>query len=401
MMKNRIIRQCAASALFLAMLLAGCNDAAYSTLENKLFLAETSTSANSAKKILVDESGANVSATARLSNPATTDVRVKLTTDASALEAYNKRNGTNFEPLPAGNYTISETEVTIKKGESLAPAINIALEPLSLEMVETGNQYALAVKIEPAGSSDATVLEGANLMVYSLDQVIVTSVPVLGTDPVGGVYHSAKATLTTPLLALTAWSVEMRVNMSGFRRNNQALFGAWGDDSEIYMRFGDAPTPFNTLQVKFAGSQFDRSVKEFEPNTWYHIAVTYDGAIFKLYIDGEEDTVTDKWPGKVSNIPSEIHIASSGSGWFVDGVMMSEVRFWNVARTKQQIVNNQFTINPQTPGLLMYWKMNEGEGTVLRNSVEGAPDLVLAPDRDLRWVDNVRSDGKGTTNMRD
>ncbi|MDO5663735.1 MAG: DUF1735 and LamG domain-containing protein [Bacteroidia bacterium] len=377
-----------------------CNNAEYSSLDNRLFLAETATSSNARKKITIDDQGANVTATVRSSNPAGQDVKVTLVADPAALEAYNKRNSTNFVALPVENFKLDQTEIVIKKGETLAPTVNITLKGLSKEMVETGNQYALALTAKPIDGTDVTVIDGANTIIYQIDQVIVTSVPVLGTDPKTGVYHSASAPLAKDLV-LSAWTVEMRVNMSGFQRNNQALFGIWGPDSEIYMRFGDAPTPFNTLQVKFAGSQFDRSIKEFEPNTWYHIAVTYDGSIFTLYINGEEDVNTDKWPGKVTTARDKIYIASSGREWFVNGCMMSEVRLWNISRTKEQIINNQYTINPKTEGLIMYWKMNEGQGHELKNSVSGAPNLIIEPSTPLRWLDNVRSDNKGRINFND
>lgn len=386
--------------LLIALPFNSCNDAKYSALSNQIFLAETATSSNIRKKITIDDYGANVTATVRSSSPAEQDIKVTLVPNPAILEAYNKRNSTNFVALPAENFTLGQTEVIIKKGETLASTVNIALKGLSKEMIETGNQYALAITAKPTDGTNAAVLDGANTIIYQLDQVIVSSVPVLGTDPKSRVYHSAYAPLASNLV-LKEWTVEMRVNMSGYNRNNQALFGMWGPDSEIYMRFGDAPTPFNTLQVKFAGSQFDRSIKEFTPNTWYHIAVTYDGSLFKLYINGEEDVQTDKWPGKVTTVSEKIHIASSGQAWFVDGCMMSEVRLWNIARSKEQIINNEYTINPKTNGLIMYWKMNEGEGNELRNSVEGAPNLVVEPKYPIRWLGNVRSDGKGRTNFND
>lgn len=374
----------------------GCNDAEYSSLNNKLFIAETGSSSNVYKKITIDEAGAEVAATGQISNPAQEDINIKFVVDTAALRKYNERNSTNYVVLPKSNYALEQTEVTIKKGESIAPAINIALKALTKEMVETGNKYALPIRIKPLNMSQASVLEGANTIIYVLDQVIITSVPILGTDKESG-YHAVVANLKEDIV-LSEWTVEMRVNMSAFRRNNQALFGVWGPNSEIYMRFGDANTPFNTLQVKFAGSQFDRSIKEFDPNTWYHIAVTYTGSVLTLYINGVEDVKTDKWGGKTTTMHEKIHIANSSPTWFVDACMMSEVRLWNVARSQSEIVNNQYTINPKSKGLLMYWKMNENKGDILKNSVEGAPDLE-ATNPGLRWLDNVRSDGKGRTKI--
>lgn len=402
-MKHIIIKHLLGSlSISLLVLLSGCNDAEYSTLNNQLFLAETGTSANAFKKVTIDEEGATVSATARVSNPVDQDVKVRFVVDASILEKFNARNSTSYAPLPTSHYSLSETEVVVKKGESIAPAINIAIEALSKELIDSGNQFALPIKVELAEGDNICLLEGANSIIYVVDQVIISSVPVLGTDPATRRYHSAAAALKEDI-TLREWTVEMRVNMNGFRKNNQALFGAWGPGSELYIRFGDAGTPYNTLQVKFglegSGNAFSRSNTEFEPNKWYHVAVTYDGTNITLYVDGVKDVDTDNLKGKTTVISEKIQVASSGSEWFVNSCMMQELRVWNVCRTQQQVANNAHTVNPKTEGLIMYWKMNEGEGNLLHNSVEGAPNLVVEPDTPIRWLDNVRSDGKGRTGL--
>lgn len=382
--------------------LNGCNDAEYNSLNNQLFLAETGTSANVFKKVTIDEAGATVSATARISNPTDQDVKVRFVVEPSILESFNKRNSTSYAPLPKTHYSLSETEVVVKKGESIAPAVSIAIEALSKELIDSGNQFALALRAELVEGGNVSVLEGANNIIYVVDQVIISSVPVLGTDPATRLYHSASADLSSDI-TMKEWTVEMRVNMNGFRINNQALFGSWGPGSEVYLRFGDAGIPYNTLQVKFgsegSGNAFTRSNTVFEPNKWYHIAVTYDGTSITLYVDGVKDIDTDNLKGKTTIFREKIHVASSGASWFQNACMMQELRVWNVCRTQQQVANNEYTVNPKSEGLIMYWKMNEGEGTVLHNSVEGAPNLNVSPARDLRWLDNVRSDDKGRTNF--
>lgn len=402
-MKNitkQIILTLSAIAL---ILLSGCNDAEYSALNNQLFLAETGTSTNAFKKVTIDDEGASVAATVRVSNPTDQDIKVRLVVEPSILERFNKRNSTSYAPLPASHFSLSETEVVIKKGESIAPAINIAIEALSKELIDSGNQFAIALKAELVEGDNISILEGANSIVYVVDQVIISSVPVLGTDPADRRYRSAVAEFENDI-TMKEWTVEMRVNMSGFGRNNQALFGAWADGSEVYIRFGDAGTPYNTLQVKFglegSGNAFTRSNTEFEPNKWYHIAVTYDGTTITLYVDGVKDIDTDNLKGKTTILSQKIHVASSGSNYFMNGAMMQEMRVWNVCRTQQQVANNAYTVSPKSEGLIMYWKMNEGEGNTLYNSVEGAPDLIVTPSAPaLRWLDNVRSDGKGRTNF--
>lgn len=404
-MKNKKIKfSFYALCLILVLSTNGCNDAELSTLSNQLYIAETGTSANIFKKVTIDEEGATVLATARVSNPTEQDVKVRFIVDPLILEKFNKRNSTSYAALPDTHYNLAKNEIVIKKGESIAPAINIGIEALSEELINSGNQFALAVKIELIEDSNVSILDGANSIVYIVDQVIISSVPVLGTDPQTG-YHSAVAALDNDI-QLDEWTVEMRINMNGFRRNNQALFGAWGSDespSELYMRFGDAGTPYNTLQVKFglegSGNAFSRSNTIFEPNKWYHIAVTYDGTTITLYVNGVKDIDTDNLQGKKTTFSEKITLSGAGASWFVNSCMMQEVRVWNECRTQQEIANNQYTISPKSNGLLMYWKMNEGEGSTLNNSVEGASDLEIIGSSPVRWLDNVRSDDKGRISL--
>ena len=196
----------------------------------------------------------------------------------------------------------------------------------------------------------------------------------------------------------------MRVNMNGFRRNNQALFGSFHSGSEIYMRFGDANPPYNYLNIKFgAGGQIDRTFDGAQPNTWYHIALVYDGAQARLYVNGALITTTDKPAGRVFTLAETLHIAGSGMTWFVNSCMFSELRIWNVVRTPEQLKDNEYVVDPSTPGLLHYWRMDEGQGREFANSVKGMPSLKVMDgyDKDQTpvWVSNVRSDGQGTTRV--
>lgn len=61
---------------------------------------------------------------------------------------------------------------------------------------------------------------------------------------------------STPFgLSLPEWSIETWVWMDGFQINNQAIINSGGNGTEIYIRFGDASIPYNSLQIKTMGSQ--------------------------------------------------------------------------------------------------------------------------------------------------
>ena len=101
-------------------------------------------------------------------------------------------------------------------------------------------------------------------------------------------------------------------------------------------------------------------------NTWHHIAVTYDGQVWKLYLDGALDQTLDLgttlWPRDDSIQHAGIATAMTSSGataGFFEGII-DEVRIWNVARTQAEIIS---TINAELTsgtGLIGRWGNQRG-----------------------------------------
>ncbi len=382
-----------------------CNDAPYSPeLDGQAFIAQTNTKANCTSTLVVAD-GEEVKAelNVRLSSRLDHDTKYKLTLSEDVLKAYNERNNASYKMLPKELLTLLSEELVVKNGEVVSSPFKMKVKALTSAMKDSGEKFAIPFKM--TSDDNCGIIPGADEFVYLVKPVIIASVPVLGTDPATGTYIQAKA-LGAKKVVLNAWTVEFNVNMSGFGKNNQALFGNWCNGSEIYIRFGDASTPFESLQCKWGSGQFDRSNALFVPNTWYHIALTYDGTKITLYINGQKDLETDKPAGTVFNFGDDIWVASSGSTWFVNGVMMNEIRVWDIARTQSQIQENSWSVSPKSKGLLHYWRMNEGQGNSFKNWVEGAPELITSDgvkDSKVtptpRWLGNVRSDGKGRTNF--
>lgn len=383
---------------FIGALAMGC-EADYSTLEDMAYITQTKTQTNVSKTVEIAENPVYVDLSARISNPGDGNKDFTFSVSQSALDKYNEANKADYTLLPEDAYVLENPKTTITEGNVFSEVVKVKINPFSEELMDSGKKYAIAFNM---ASDDANIMSGANEIVYLLRPTIITSVPVLGTCRYDGFnYYASGKAVASKEVALDAWTVEMRVNMDGYSINNQALFGNWGTKSEIYMRFGDAPIPYNTLQVKFGeAGQFDRSNAEFVPNKWYHIAVVYDGSKCTLYIDGNKDLDTDKPAGRVFNLSPEMHFASSGSRWFQNACMMSEVRIWSIARTQSQIQDNMYSVSTSSEGLLHYWKMNEGQGTEFKDyaSVDPAP-IKVSSANSILWLDNVRSDGKGRTDF--
>ena len=95
--------------------------------------------------------------------------------------------------------------------------------------------------------------------------------------------------------------------------------------------------------------------------TWHHVAVTYDGAKIRLYVDGDavDSSNASISIGKEPNQPLTIgYHPATGRHW--DG-RIDEVRLWNVVRSEAELntyMNDEFC-SPQT-GLRAYYKLDNG-----------------------------------------
>lgn len=64
---------------------------------------------------------------------------------------------------------------------------------------------------------------------------------------------------------------------------------------------------------------------------------------------------------------------------------ISEVRIWNVQRTATEIAENPYQVKPNSPGLIAYWKFNEGTGIDIKDHTGNGNDIT-ANDGVPTWV---------------
>src|SRR6185503_17979112 len=88
-----------------------------------------------------------------------------------------------------------------------------------------------------------------------------------------------------------------------------------------------------------------------KPGAWSHVAASYDGAVYRVYLNGAL-VHTEKLAGTPHGAPVQ-WIGRVNS--FFNG-QMSDVRLWKTARSEEEIRTNMFTrLTGYEPGLASAW----------------------------------------------
>lgn len=128
------------------------------------------------------------------------------------------------------------------------------------------------------------------------------------------------------------------------------------------------------------------------PDTWVHVAVVYDGSLITVYHDAAPvGSVTHS--GAIASNSRELTIGGTywlpGDSFFG---LISEVRIWSVARTREQLAAGmQFDVGAE-PGLVARYRMraptDHGVGAAGSNDItDDGPHRLHADIAGATWVD--------------
>lgn len=391
--------------LFLSATLAGmgifsaCNDADYSVLDTHAYIKEALDASSS--KITVQATGETTTTiNVHLSDVASVDSHYKLVVDKDILDTYNKHNGTSYMPIPEGQYILPD-DIFIKSGEYNAEETTITLEAFSDEMVDSGESYALPVRLV-SKDGNYPVMDNTGTYIILAENIIQFSAPQFygGAKLYSPQYESAPETYAQ-------YTVETRFQISDTNNRNRAVFSTSdGDKRYILLRFEDPQSANNEhpahslVQIQLHDGMYVNPSHHFEVNKWQHMAVTFDGTTYRMYVNGIESAKLE------CATPCTTF---KGVNWFTDGdgnqtgwwrgckILVSQVRVWSVARNAAQIANSMTQVSPKSTGLEAYWRMDEGkteereDGTYTVFEDVTGKGHVLETKQSITWVDGILS----------
>ncbi len=167
-------------------------------------------------------------------------------------------------------------------------------------------------------------------------------------------------------------TIEGWVKADNFSANSNLMSTAF-NQMRLWVNESSFNCYFNYVNAGNRRVSWDTSVSN---NTWYHMACMYDGQYQRLYVDGvkvEEVSVGSDTINQDSN-PLLIGRLSAE---YMSGEI-DEVRIWDVARSEAEIEGNMNKeVDVSSPGLVGYWKFNEGSGMVAHDATSNHIDGQL------------------------
>lgn len=377
-------------ALIAGLSLASCQEDT-ENFDNKVF----SPTVNPVSNILVKEGTTAETGyvQAHMSKNEGFDVNVTFGVIADKVADYNSIYNQEAELLPQGFYEIPEPTATITAGMVQTPRVPVNF--INLETLDVSKLYVL-----PVGIVSAPFDHMSNYVTYfvvreaSIINVVAnmtkTAATFNATEPEAPQLSGMEKITVEALLYPTAFP-----NM---------LATIMGQEGYFLVRVGDAGLDPNQIQIATSNGNITDPSWKLDVNVWTFLTFTYDtttGAA-EVYFNGVKKGATQygnfrqpvNWNTGAGNFEGGdsgkpffyVGFAWDNNRWFEGN--MSELRVWNRVLSQEDITAplHFYTVDPQSDGLVAYWKLDEGAGNIFHDSTNGY-DLVCMPNAD---PDNIR-----------
>ena len=366
----------------MALSLAACNSEGDKFDYGKVGLLITGTEQVPVQRFTVDELPSTYAVTVKATRRTASDVIVRLAIDTALVRTYNAQHGTAFYAVPLSSVKLENNEVTIRQGEALSTTAQVKV--VSTDDFIEGATYVIPVTIQQVIGDGGEVIESSRTLLLQISRII--SFYSLENN------QNASSNYIFPdekMVNLSNYTIEFKVFSYRFGKVGDikrvlAIEGKNEEEANMF-RFGEnGSAGGDILQWVLPGGRCFSST-HFKTNRWYLISCTYDGATFKMYVDGVEDAQASG-SGKVTPF-QRFELGMSWGNYrnsqFYQG-RLCEVRVWDRALTASEIAMGFAGVNAHSEGLVAYWKMNEGEGHIFHDAT--------GHGYDMDWTDTWRDD---------
>lgn len=358
--------------LLAAVAFTGCKneDPAEHHFDNKLYIS----SAQLTDDLLIRDDIVSDSRTisARLALPAKEDVTVTFEARPDLAARYNMVYGDNAVGLPAEYFSIPEKVISIGKGN--VTGNDIVVNFTNTNELNGDLRYVLPVTV--ADIQGISLLESTRTVYFVFKGAALINV----VADISEMYFPVNWSSSVNVSGLKTITVEALVRSSDWEAGRgNALSSVFGIEGNFLIRIGDADRPRNQLQLVNPNGNWPspNAAPGLPVNEWIHIAVVWDATTGeRIYYQNGEVVASDNAASGSVSLNSGCYVGKSydDSRWLPGEI--SELRIWNIQRTKDQIASSMYTVDPTTPGLLAYWKFNEGSGNVINDATGNGTNLT-------------------------
>lgn len=292
------------------------------------------------------------------------DVVVNYGINTDAVAIYNEQNKTSYFAVPDASVTLLETQDVIEAGKAASTGIRVQL--VSTEDWVDGRAYVIPVSIKSIEGGGLHVLESSKTIYLRVSRKMIFNSLDVSAPNLYSTYDWERSEGKSAI-SLSKFTCEIKVFLTEDAPARIRRLCNWGGVGQNMLRFGENGTDRNSLQwVCPAGNIVSKTL--FAPNRWYTVSLTFDGSTYVMYVDGVKDgelgaaadfafsffEIGMSWAGYTSSQRTEGRIA--------------EVKLWNRALVSSEIQMGMCAIDPNSDGLIGYWKMDEGEGHIFNDS---------------------------------
>lgn len=373
-------------------LLVGCDDAVNKPLSNSIYLAEA-LNRDDYDCIIKPMNEAIYNVTVKMTHKVDHDVKITMMVDRDMLKRHLEEYGENLPMLPDAYWSISDSHGNIASGDFIDLTIpaNQTTAVLNVKISNIENpeesQYALPIVIHSV-SEDIMLLNNQTHELFVFQAPFETSALFYNTTTMA----LAKELPNFPVTR--NWTIEFHYHIDR-TVDKGTIYGCpmmTFSPSEIYIRqylqggmdihilgtFG--PGSYNIVNRGYASDYFTNRAYQGE---WNHFALVCENGTITSYLDGQLMTVTSSEQFNTDFAEARVSIGSS-----VQTSLMaySEIRFWSVARTPGQLNRFKYSVDPDSKGLELYYKLNDCDDKVIKDWSHNGYDIDISEvSQDITW----------------